>query len=127
MSGYNPQEQSQSTPVTPRSKILIIILGIIAVACVGQFIFMVMRLANISDFPSEQWGIIQLSTNMQIIISIFGLVCLYGTWNRDRKLTYGFYGVAVLNIAFSLYANQPLLVLASVVAVVLHLFARRYT
>lgn len=127
MSGYNGQDQPEPPQVAPRSNVLITLLGIIAAACVLQFIYMVIRLSNISSFPPEQWGIVQLSTNMQILISIFGLACLYGTWNRDRKLTYGFYAVAVANIAFSLYSNQPLLVLASVVAVILHLLARRYS
>lgn len=126
MSGYNPQDQSEPASAPPRSKVVIIFLGIIAAACVLQFIFMVTRLANLSSFPPEQWGVVQFSTNMQVLVSLIGLICLYGTWNRDRKLTLGFYGLALANIALSLYSDQPLIAATSVVAMLLHLIALRY-
>lgn len=126
MSGYNAQDPSEAAKVSSRSKVVVIILGIIAAACVLQFFFMVTRLADLSSFPPEQWGIVQFSTNMQVLVSLIALICLYGTWNRDRKLTVGFYALALANIALSLYSDQPLVAAASVVAMLLHLIVLRY-
>lgn len=103
------------------------VLGVVAVMCLLQAIYMVMRLANLSDFPPEQLGKVHLSTNFQILASAIGLLCLFaGVWNGQRGMTYIFYALTVINFGLSLYADQPLFAVGSVVALVLTIWWQRH-
>lgn len=95
-----------TTPPT-RGNVLTGAICLIGAASIFQAVVMIGRLANISDFPPAQWGQIQISTNLYIVLSGITIMALLGMWSWSRQAYYGLYGLGMANLALSLYAEQP--------------------
>jgi len=51
---------------------------------------------------------------------VIGLLCLFtGIWNRQRNASFVFYALIAVNFVLSLYAEQPLFAVGSVIVLVL--------
>lgn len=109
----------QLSASTQRGKMLIAFVVGVGLACVVQFAYMVIRLANLSDVPPEILGQVHLTTNLRILASAIAFIFLYGIWNGERRMGYAFCALATANIALSLYAGDGLIALCSVLAILL--------